>query len=392
MKKNIPYILWLPSWYPNRLEPYNGDFIQRHAKAASLYNNIHVIYIVKDINGEVTKRNKKETFAYGRLKETIIYYYIAPQKFKLLERAFSLKKYLFLFSQEIKLVILREGKPQLIHLYIAFKAGILALWASRKFKIPYVISEQWTIYLNEARPNFSKLPFYARVLIRKIFSKALSIMVVSDYLGKNLQKLFAIPKPILIPNIVDENIFCFADYELNANNRFVHISNLNYQKNPQDILKAFAIVKQKGYTFSLDIIGPETMELNQLVMDNSLSNQIHFHKEVPQTELARFVQGAEALILFSRYETFGCVLIEANACGVPVIVSDIPVLHENIEDTVNGLFASNEDPFDLSEKIIYLITNKNLFDRKKISIHTLEKYRFEIAGMQFNKWYNECLN
>ena len=47
-KPPAPYVLWLPSWYPNKLAPFDGDFIQRHAKAAALYNDILVIYAVPD--------------------------------------------------------------------------------------------------------------------------------------------------------------------------------------------------------------------------------------------------------------------------------------------------------------------------------------------------------
>ena len=42
-KPPAPYVLWLPSWYPNKLSPFDGDFIQRHAKAAALYNDIAII-------------------------------------------------------------------------------------------------------------------------------------------------------------------------------------------------------------------------------------------------------------------------------------------------------------------------------------------------------------
>jgi glycosyltransferase involved in cell wall biosynthesis len=392
VKQNEPYVLWLPSWYPNKLEPYNGDFIQRHAKAASLYNNVHVIYLIKDSNGNITKNNRKETFEYGRLKETIIYYYISPKKYKFLEKIFSLLQYLFLFSKIVKQVIQRDGKPQLIHLYIAYKAGLFAFWIYLRYQIPYVISEQWTIYLGEARPNFSNLPLYVRLLVKKIFSKALSIMVVSDYLGESLQKIFSISKPILIPNVVDNNVFFFAKNKSLSYSHFVHISNLNYQKNPDDILKAFSIIKKHGYKFTLDIIGPKRVELNGLVKEYKMSEEIHFHNEMPQSELVEFIQGAEALILFSRYETFGCVIIEANACGVPVIASDITVLHENIENGVNGIFASNCDPIDLSEKIMYLIDNKDLFDRKSISMNTLDKYSFENIGKLFYNWYNQSLS
>jgi len=68
-----PYILWLPSWYPNKLAPFDGDFIQRHARAAALYNDIHVIYAAPDertvannIDGSVNRS--------GKLTEHIIYF------------------------------------------------------------------------------------------------------------------------------------------------------------------------------------------------------------------------------------------------------------------------------------------------------------------------------
>ena len=46
-KQQKPYILWLPSWYPNKSEPYSGDFIQRHAKAAALYDPVTVIFFTQ---------------------------------------------------------------------------------------------------------------------------------------------------------------------------------------------------------------------------------------------------------------------------------------------------------------------------------------------------------
>jgi glycosyltransferase involved in cell wall biosynthesis len=392
VKKNEPYILWLPSWYPSKIEPYNGDFIQRHAKAASLFNNIHVIYIIKDSTGIITKTVSKENHEQGRLKETIIYYYIPVGKFKLLQSFKSIKKYASLYSRVIKQVIKKDGKPQLIHLYIAYKAGLLALYTHYRYKIPYVISEQWTIYLKEARPNFWNFPVYKQTLIKKIFAKASDVMVVSNYLGSYLHNTFQIPKPILIPNVVDANVFRYALPEFQNLNRFVHISNLNYQKNPEDIIKAFALVKEKGYKFELDIIGPESMELKGLVNYYKMTEDIHFHNEMPQTKLVNFIQGSKGLILFSRYETFGCVVIEANACGVPVIASDIPVLHENIEEGVNGIFATSGDPVDLASKIVQLIEGIPLYGQEQLSIYTLQKYSLENAGRQFHNWYNKNLN
>ena len=97
-----PYILWLPSWYPNRLEPYHGDFIQRHARAVSLGENVHVIYVVKDDKGVVTNDILTETNTEDRITQTIVYYRVPSLKFSLVNRIISLQKYFNLYRKAIK--------------------------------------------------------------------------------------------------------------------------------------------------------------------------------------------------------------------------------------------------------------------------------------------------
>ena len=73
-------ILWLASWYPNELLPLNGDFVQRHAKAVSLRNEVTVINITRDKKKLITGSIKKTSFTAGQPKEKIIYYH-TPQIF-----------------------------------------------------------------------------------------------------------------------------------------------------------------------------------------------------------------------------------------------------------------------------------------------------------------------
>jgi glycosyltransferase involved in cell wall biosynthesis len=108
---------------------------------------------------------------------------------------------------------------------------------------------------------------------------------------------------------------------------------------------------------------------------------------MPQQQLVQYIQRADALVLYSRFETFGCVIIEANACGVPVIVSDIPVLHENVTNGFNGLFAANENAVALADRIIYFIKNKQMFSKEEIARCTTEKYSYGQIGAQITAWY-----
>src|SRR6185436_6828034 len=84
------YILWLPSWYPNKISPYDGDFIQRHARAVSTFIQIHVVHFVRDIKGIVTDSifiDKKTT---GNLTETIVYYHVKQPVLKFIDKIISL--------------------------------------------------------------------------------------------------------------------------------------------------------------------------------------------------------------------------------------------------------------------------------------------------------------
>src|SRR5688572_180491 len=92
-------ILWLPSWYPNKTAPFDGDFIQRMAKATSLYAEIHVFFVVKD---ESLKDSLVTNFAQnGNLYETIAYYNSSSLLSRVMPRGISWKKYFSIYKQLI---------------------------------------------------------------------------------------------------------------------------------------------------------------------------------------------------------------------------------------------------------------------------------------------------
>jgi glycosyltransferase involved in cell wall biosynthesis len=195
----------------------------------------------------------------------------------------------------------------------------------------------------------------------------------------------------VIPNVVNTSIFKPIPTEKNKTVSFVHISLLNYQKNAGDIIRAMSILKKENPNFHLMIFGPLTAELIRLVEDLDLRSEISFHEEIPQVELSKFIQRSNALILYSRYETFGCVIIEALACGKPVILSDLPVLHENALEGFNAIFAKNEDPADLAEKLNWFMQNMEKFDNAAIAQQAALTYSYEKVGKQFCDWYERTV-
>jgi glycosyltransferase involved in cell wall biosynthesis len=365
-------ILWLVSWFPNETEPLAGDFIERHARAASLLNNIQVLFVVKG-----KPRIEKREYAEGA-KATLLYFQAG--------NAFvSALKYLYYFRKLIREYIAANGKPDLVHVHISYRAGLAALYCKWRFKLNYVITEHWTIFCNEAKPGFRDLSLLTRWLIKLVYKKASQVSAVSKYLGDALTKRFSIDPAVRIPNVVDTKVF-FPSHK-NPTFRFIHISLLNYQKSPDEI---FAAVKQltelTTIPFELVIYGPIKETHVNSVQELQLQNIIQFRGEVNHDVLSEELRISHALILYSRYETFGCVIIEAYASGVPVVLSDIPVMHENADETT-GVFAEIENPEALAEKMLWMMNNHRSFDSNHLAAAAEEKYGFLTVARLFDELY-----
>lgn len=108
MQKSDPFILWLPSWYPNQLSPYDGDFIQRHAQAVSSFIPIHVLHFVRDKEKRVTDSVHIDEKQKDNLTETIIYYSITGSLLKQADKFFSVRKFRHLYKKHISELVYKK--------------------------------------------------------------------------------------------------------------------------------------------------------------------------------------------------------------------------------------------------------------------------------------------
>ena len=379
-------ILWLPGWYPNRMDKFDGDFIQRHARAVSGFCNIHLVYVVKkdgsNSSTEVTVDRSPN------LTEQIIYYKPVRTGIRSLDRFLSHWKYLSLHRKAIKEYIRKEGEPHCVHVHVALKTGLVAQWIKLKWNIPFIITEHWTGYLPEAD---DRLEYRSAIQLRQLvssFREASAVTVVSDHLGKAIQKHFSFVEYKVIPNVVDVSVFYPTSSKPTDPLRLIHVSNMTYQKNPEAIMQALAILKRSGIPFQLECYGVIKPEIVSLTATLGLNEQVIFKGEVTQPILAEAMRNAHALILYSRFETFGCVIIEANACGVPVILSDIAAFHELVSAGTNGIFVKADDPIALADAFIAFEKNRNQFDGEQIARLAKASYSYQVVGEQFYSLYS----
>ncbi len=389
MENQRKEILVLPSWYPSAINNLTGDFVQRHIEATALFIPVYVIHVVKDDTGKITRDVKSVLTRKENYSEQIIYYHIKKTGISFIDKFLSDRKYYQVFKKAVSARIVKN-KPALVHVHIAMKAGMVAYWLKKKYDIPYILSEQWTAYLPEADLKLDHHHPVFRHRTKKIINNADAITVVSNYLGEAIRHLFPSIHYTVIQNVVNHQLFSPTEKYGRGNSRFIHASTMAYQKNVEDTLRALKIVKEKKYDFTLNLFGPAPIFIQQLIRELGLVDCVFLKGEVSQPELSREMQQSDLFLFYSRFETFGCVLIEANAAGVPVIVSDIPVFHELVTENVNGFFVKGEDPQKLAEKIIWFIEGRAKTDKARIA-QTTARYNYTKIGEKFIGLYNRVL-
>ncbi len=152
----------------------------------------------------------------------------------------------------------------------------------------------------------------------------------------------------------------------------------HYFKGLNKLFQALAFIKEKNWT--LDIIGNGNLKkyYQNIANELNIEKKVKFRGRVSQENLIRHYQSSDILILpsINSHEAFGLVLIEALACGLPVIASDLPGVRGVFDDKKEGLLVKTANILDLKEKINYLLKNEEI--RQEMSIKarqlTLKKY------------------
>lgn len=375
------YSLWIPGWFPSRHNPLNGDFILRHAEATAQFIPVVILNIQKD--KQLVKTDK--TITQFKNITIVNIYYPLPKWFKGLEKLISLWVYTKYCFIETTHIIKIKGKPKVFHVHIFQKSFLLGWFLALRYRVPFIFTEHNSRFLRDSEKSYLFEPYYKKQIIRFLLNRPSAITTVSHVLADGIGAFISKAKIKIIPNVVDTALF-------NANNdrknispfAVLHVSTLTENKQVHHIIEAWKIIStEHPGNFSLTIIGPKDKRINH--------SDIQFLDELPHADLAKEMQKCDALILYSRYETFGCVVIEALACGKPVILADIPISREIIKEGIHGLLAIRDNPRDLANKIIELRANYMNFDKCNLSGYVENTFGYKKVGKQFFELYEEVI-
>jgi glycosyltransferase involved in cell wall biosynthesis len=378
-------ILWLCSWYPNRTDPFDGDFIQRHARAAALRHDIHVIRIVPDSVLEPGITEMKLVQEPGLTEQLI---YLGKQN-SLVGRYLFYQRWKKLFRKAITDYIATNGSPAAVHVHVPYPAGRLALWVKKKYGIPFVVTEHWTIYQPGNEIPYLQQPLRLRKLINRVIKETALFLPVSIDLGKKVNQCVAPVATRMIPNVVDTRLFFFRDKQVAPGQvfRFIHVSGMSKQKNPEGLLRSFAAAFRHDPQMELLLLGNRDQSLPSFAKTLGLpKNAIRFGGEVSYAAVAFEMQQADALILFSNVENAPCVISEALCCGLPVVATMTGGIPEML-DATNGILIEPADEAGMKKALLDLKKNHNRYNRAMIAENGKAKYAYEKVADAFSEVY-----
>ncbi|MBI5371806.1 MAG: glycosyltransferase [Sphingobacteriales bacterium] len=379
-------LLWLCSWYPSRTDPFNGDFIQRHARAAALYNDIYVIHAAVEEQGEAGG-SRSEIIKGEGLTEHILYF---KKKASLAGRLLAHFRWSVLVKKAIRAYIRENGLPGLVHVQVPMRAGLPAMWMKRKYKVPYLVTEHWGIYNEVEVLNYEGRSALFKKLTKSIFGGAASFISVSRYLAEGVNRLVLKKEYQVIPNVVDTRLFYYKSRSAEAF-RFIHVSNMVPLKNTEGILRAFKQLIAEIKEAELVMVGNPDDSISRLAFSIGLPvDKVIFKGELPYPQVAAEMQAAASLVLFSNIENSPCVIGEALCCGLPVIATRTGGIPELLSGE-NGVLVTPGAEDELVSAMRQLIMNFAQYDREKIAEAARGKFSYEVVGLKMDEIYSDVL-
>jgi glycosyltransferase involved in cell wall biosynthesis len=166
---------------------------------------------------------------------------------------------------------------------------------------------------------------------------------------------------------------------------------LEPKKNFTNLVRAYAIIKSKITTEGLPKLviggskkyGWQNQEFFKTVEDTNLKNEVIFTGKIEHEDLPFIYQTAKVFILPSIHEGFGLPVIEAMACGTPVITSNVSCLPEIAGDA--AILVNPYDPKEIADALLLVLSNEN--QRKEL----IEKGRTNALRFSWDKTAQQLL-
>ncbi|MCD4784523.1 MAG: N-acetyl-alpha-D-glucosaminyl L-malate synthase BshA [Candidatus Eremiobacteraeota bacterium] len=235
-------------------------------------------------------------------------------------------------------------------------------------------------------------------LARFSINESDGVTAVSKHLEEVTRSLFGITRDIrVIYNFVDTTKFKpgiltdrrrkFAD---DNEKILIHMSNFRPVKKILNTIRVFEKIQREIPAVLLMVgDGIQRYEAGQLVGEMNLQNRVKFLGKIESVE--HILPIADLFIINSVKESFGLAVLEAAACGVPAVVTDIGGLPEVVINGETGFVTPAEDTSAMAKMAVEILKNNELYNKMKINARkrAVEKFDTNLIVPEYERYYEK---
>ena len=379
------HILEIPSFFT----PYGGEFCLDQAKALKAVG--HEVRILSNVQLALTIDAKGYFSLPFRRYEYEQDGIIVCQSFQRgVPKAvrWNMKRWVSIVCDMFDAYVARYGRPDILHAHCAKWAGYAAMKISRKYGIPYVITEHLSKLVFEKEFGPAPVDTWQIPLLKEAYREARMVVPVSEELVENIACYFGKDyRWQAISNTIDTEYFHYQPRTPRDGRtfRFCCLANFWPMKGYDVLIPAFQQLRKAGIDVELHVAGRGT---DSAAFQQMLSDGIITHGLLSKVAVRALLYQSDALVLASRSEVQPLVLLEAMSTGMPVIATDCIPQSLRIE---GGCTIVPVDDVAALAEAMKTISQQVSFDGKAVSEKVSQMASPEVIGQKLSALFTDIL-
>ncbi|MBW2978257.1 glycosyltransferase [Candidatus Woesearchaeota archaeon] len=294
---------------------------------------------------------------------------------------------------------IKKIKPDIIHIHTPSLLGWSAILSAKAFSIP-IVGTYHTLLPDFLKyfplPKVEKLKLMKKATwtwTRKFYNRCDLVTTPSLAMKKVLRKHRLKKSITVLSNGIDTNRFKPKKVK-KSGTKLLHLGRISYEKNVDVVLKAFKLILERKPKIILYLAGhgPNLKELKALAKKLKINKNVKFLGVVKGKKLVNVYRTSDIFITASTVETEGLVILEAMACGLPIIGVNVLAIPIIVKHNKNGFVAPPHNERQLADYTIKLLENKNLREKfGKESLKIVKKYSLDNIINELERIYKRLI-
>lgn len=365
-------LLVIPDLFPKYKGDVQGVFIIDYLKSVKNYCDIKVLFL--RIQSEKKGLSEKKT----DYADITSYAFSEKKIWPILKPIY----YLLFFIKGYSLGR-KYSQINLIHCHGSILSGTLGYLISKRLKIPFIITE------HQGPFSLTSKNFWKKTWTKFIMQRANAVLTVSEHLKQEILNSGIRPKNIIVThNPVDTDLFNTKSNKTHYKN-ILFAGRLDEFKGAFRCVKAFELIYRNNPEWKLTIIGDGeeyNVIKNYLKKNEALNDIVILKGHKNKTELPEEMQNADFFLFPSRHESFGLVVAEAMACGLPVVVTNKTAPKEFVNRD-KGLLINPDNISAIAEAMQTMIKNHSEYNLHNIRESIVNRFGFDSFGKKLRDIY-----